>query len=207
MTGNSRFDFPEVRLECAGLTVGNFSVPPFHVQAGQTVCLHVSPRPEIWHEALAPILSGRIAHPALRFHGSASYLERPMPRRRWWGWLHNPSAHDWLTTERGMTSTEAATVLDMVDWPEDLSIGRMGWNERTMLALETCLLRPPDLLVFETVGHDLLTTRRIFERLSSRPPDLALIYLKTRHEMDDPCLPGGTCFDVVRAPSQAIIAE
>jgi len=76
-----------------------------------------------------------------------------------------------------------------------------------MLALEACLLRPPGLLVFDTVGHDSLTIQRIFERLSSRPPDLALIYLKTRHEMGDPCLPGGICLDLVRAPSQATIAE
>lgn len=206
MTGNGRLDMPEIRLECAGLTVGDFSVgdfcvPSFQVQAGQAVCLHVPPHPAIWHESLKPILSGRKAYPALHLHGVVSYLERPMPRRRWWGKLYNPSASDWLTTEKGLTSPEAATVLSMVGEPADRSVGRLGWRERTLLALGACLLRPPDLLVFDTVGNDPQTIQHLLERLASRPPSLALVYLKTRRGAEDPCLPGAVCLEMARAPS------
>jgi hypothetical protein len=144
-----------------------------------------------WQEQLLPILTGQIEHPSLRFFGTISYLDRPKPRRHWWGGLRDPSAHDWLTAERGLTSTEAAGILGFLDLPPNLSVGRVGWNERTMLALETYLLRPPDLLVIDTAGNDSLTAHHIFERLASRPPELALLYLKTKCEMDDPCLPGG----------------
>jgi hypothetical protein len=161
----------------------------------------------IWYETLVPILSGRVAHPALHLHGSVSYLERPMPRRRWWGWLHDPSAHDWLTADKGLTSTEAAAVLGRVEEPADLSVGRIGWNERTLLALEAFLLRPADLLVFDTCGNDSLTAHRVFERLASRPLQLALVYLKTRFGTGDPCLPDAMCLDLVQAPLQATIAE
>lgn len=207
MTGDGRFDIPEIRLECDGLFVRDRFLPAFRVEAGQSVCLHVLlPSPK-WQEELLPILSGRIVHPTMHLHGSVSYLERPMPRRRWCGWLKDPSVRDWLIVERGMTAPEAAAVLVRVELPADLSIGRVGWNERTMLALEACLLRPPDLLVFDTCGNDLLGAHHIFERLASRPPQLALVYLKTRHERDDPCLPGSTCLEFVRAPSQATVAE
>lgn len=130
-----------------------------------------------------------------------------MPRRRWWGWLHDPSAYKWLTHERGLTSQEAVTVLDLVDWPEDLSIGCTSCNERTELALEACLLRPPDLLIFDSCGNDAETASHIFKRLASRTPQFALLYLKTRFESDDPCLPGAVCFEMVRSPAHATIAE
>jgi hypothetical protein len=160
----------------------------------------------LWQEKVLPLLSGRIMHPGLHLHGSVSYLERPMPRRRWWGWLHNPSTYEWLTAERGLTSSEATAVLDLVDELPNLSIGRVGWNERTMLALEACLLRPPDLLVFDTAGNDPLGGRRIFDRLASRPPELSLLYLKTTCEMDDPCLPDARCLILERPslPSGAV---
>lgn len=211
MTGNGRLDVPEVRLECAGLTVGDFSVgdfsvPSFQVQAGQAVCLHVPPYTAIWHENLRPILSGRIAHPALRLHGPVSYLERPMSRRRWWGLLRSPSIGHWLTVEKGLTSTEASAILGMVDLPADVSIGRIGGSERIILALEACLLRPPGLLVFETVGHGLPTIQYAFERLASRPPGLALLYLKTRRGTDAPCLPGAVCLEMTRARSRTTLA-
>jgi hypothetical protein len=206
MTGNVRFDMQEVRLECDGLTTRDFSLPPFCVQTGQSVCLHVRLSTAIWYETLKPMLSGRIAHSALHLHGSVSYLERPMPRRRWWGGWHGPSAGDWLTAERGLTSTEAESVLNLVGEPADMSIGRIGWKERTLLTLEACLLRPPDLLVFDTCGNDWETIYHIFNRLASRTPQFALLYLKTRLEREDLCLPGAACLELVRAPSPATLA-
>jgi hypothetical protein len=207
MTSKKSIERSRIRLECDGLTTQTFFIPSFHLEEGQVICLHVLLPSLAWHEDVLPILTGRTAHSSLRFFGTVAYLDRPMPRRRWWGGLYNPSASHWLIAEKGLTSKEAWAVLDLVDWPEDVSVGSEGWNERTMLALEACLLHPPDVLVLDTTGNDPLTTQSIFERLSSRPPDLALIYLKTRHEMDDPCFPGSTCFDVVRAPSQATLAE
>lgn len=207
MTVKNTIETSLVRLDCDGLITQDFSVPPFRVEAGQGVCLHVLLPSPMWHEKVMPLLAGRIAHPALHLLGSVSYLERPMPRRRWWGKLHNPSAGDWLTVERELTSTEAAAVLNLVGEPADLSIGRLGWNERTMLALEVCLLGPLDLLVFDTCGNDWLTTHRCFERLVSRPPQLALLYLKTRFEKEDACLPDSVCLEIVRAASSATIAE
>lgn len=207
MTGNGRLDMHAVRMECEGLTIRDFFLPPLRIEAGQTVCLHVRlPSPK-WQEGLVPILSGRIAHPALHLYGCVSYLERPMPWRRWWGKLYNPSAGDWLTGERGLTSAEAETVLHLVSEPAGMDIGRIGWRERTLLTLEAILLRPPDLLAFDTCGNDYLTIHHIFERLASRTPQFALLYLKTRFHKEDPCLTGAVCLEMARTPAPATIAE
>lgn len=206
MTLKRAINWSPICLDCDGLTIRDFSLPPFRIEAGQTFCLHVRlPSPK-WQDELVPILSGRVAHSAVHLHGSVTYLERPMPRRRWWGWLHNPSGRQWLTAEMGLTSIEAADILDLVDWPGDLSIGHFSCNDRTTLVLEACLLRPPDLLVFDTCGNDYLTTHRIFERLASRTPQYALLYLKTRFYKEDPCLPGAVCLEMARALSPTTLA-
>jgi hypothetical protein len=207
MTLKKAIETAPVYLECDGLTVRDFFLPPFRIEAGQTICLHVRMPSPKWQEELVPILSGRVAHPAMHLHGSVSYVERPMPRRRWWGLLHNPSTRQWLTAEMGLTSKEAAAILDLIDGPKDLSIGHYSCNDRTTLALEACLLRPPDLLVFDTCGNDPFTIPHIFERLASRQPQFALLYLKTRFGKEDPCLPGAVCLEMARPPSPATIAE
>jgi hypothetical protein len=207
MTGNGRMDKHAVLMECDGLSTRNFTVPPFRVEASQNVCLHVPLSMAIWHETLMPILVARIAHPSLHLHGSVSYLDRPMPQWRWWRGWHSPSAGHWLTAESGLTSTEAAAVLSTVDLPADMSVGRIGWRERTLIALEACLLRPPDLLVFDTCGNGPETISYVFDRLASRTPQFALLYLKTRLEKEDACLPGAVCHEVVRTGALATIAE
>ncbi len=214
MTRNGTPDAPP-RLACDGLVVGDFSVPPFRVGVGQAVCLHV-PLASVaggWRDRLAAALRGETAHPALRFCGSVGRLERPMPRRRWWGRRHDPSVSRWLTAERGLTPAEAADVLGRVALPSDIRIGWVGANERRMLALEACLLRPPDLLVFDTAGHDPLGISRILERVSARPPQMSVLYLKmpalwgNGQEADLPCLPGADCVCIGPRPLQPSAAE
>jgi hypothetical protein len=207
VTRNGPLETPALRLECTGFSVGDFSVPPFTVSSGQAVCLHIPPALTTGREELLAILTGRVVHPALRFFGSVGRLERPMPRRRWWGRLLDPAVRDWLIAEKGLTPEEAAAVLDRVALPPQMRIGRVGWNERSLLALEAGLLHPPGLLIFDTAGNDPLGVHRVFERLGSRPPSLALVYLKTVGGVDEPCLPGGACLAVACRSLQTTAVE
>jgi hypothetical protein len=156
---------------------------------------------------LLPVLTGQRAHPALHCFGSVRYLARPMPYRRWWGRRRNPQARDWLLAERGLTTTEAADALDRVGVPSDLRIGSIDWNERTMLALEALLFRVPDLLVFDTSGNGPDAEERIFARLTSRPANLALLYLRTHGGPDALCLPRSTCIALESCPAQTATVE
>jgi hypothetical protein len=207
VTRNGPLETPAPRLECAGFTIGDFSVPPFNVRAGQALCVHIPPALTAGREELLAILTGRVGHAALRFFGSVGRLDRPMPWRRWWGGLFDPPVRNWLIGERGLTPEEAAGVLDRVALPATLRIGRVGWNERTLLALEACLLHPPDLLIFDTAGNDPLGVQRVFERLVSRPPSLALAYMKTAWGVDEPCLPGAACLAVACRSLQTTAVE
>jgi hypothetical protein len=207
MAGTESAESLAIRLECDGLRVEGFAVPPFRVRAGQAVCLHVRLPSPVWQDRLLPILTAKVAHPAVRFFGSVGYLKRPMPHRRWWGWLQDPLVRDWLIEDRGLMPEEAADILGRVALPPDLRVGWVGWNERSLLALEAALLRVPDVLVFDTTGNDPAGARRVFERLTCRPANLALLYLKTQAEADAPCLPGSTCFALERCPAQPVIAE
>ena len=129
MMRHGQADTRALRLECVGLTVGDFSVPPFSVSAGQAVCLHVPPGSTAagWDELLE-ILNGRATHPGFRIQGSFGRLDRPIARRRWWGGLSDPAALDWLVGPAGLTPEEAARVLVQLAMPARLRVGRIGWN-------------------------------------------------------------------------------
>jgi hypothetical protein len=76
-----------------------------------------------------------------------------------------------------------------------------------MLAVEVCLLRPTQLVIFDTAGNDPLGVRRVLERFNSRPAEVSLIYLKTTRGTDESCLPGGICLSFAPRPLQATIVE
>lgn len=199
-----------LRLECSGLTIGGHVLPPFQVRAEEAVCLHVeyAPSADHWYDSVQPLLLGRIKHPAIRLLGVVANLERPFSPRRWMFWRKNPSARDWLLTEGKLSPQEAAHVLSQAPVPINVPVGWLGWGERTMLALEACLLHPPDLLVFDTAGCAGPTIEAVFDRLATRPSGLALAYLKTNLNYDYlPCLPGASCHVIAAVASQTAAVE
>lgn len=198
------------QLQCLGLAIGGHSLPPFQIEAGGAVCLHMEYSPDSvpYYDSVYPLLLGRTRHPAIRVHGVVAGLDRPFPPRRWQFWRRHLSARDWLLRVRGLSPAESARVLSVIPAiPPEMRVGWLGWNERTMLALEACLLRPPDLLVFDMAGCALPTKEAVFDRLATRPSQLAVAYLKTNPDADSPCLPGATCYVIAAQSSQPATVE
>ncbi|HYV34155.1 MAG TPA: hypothetical protein VE988_00540 [Gemmataceae bacterium] len=195
------------RLECQGFEAGDIVLPSFKLHAGESLCLHVEHGHLPWYETLLPLLKGEVIHSGLRIHGVVRYLERPMPARGWFGRRKDLSARDWLVLEKHVPLKAALAILDCVHIPQDLRIGWMGWNERTMLALEFNLFDPPDVLLFDTGGNDPLGVLRVFDRLATRPKTLTLVYLKYINGPGSPCLVGGQCLDVAARPTEAALVE
>jgi hypothetical protein len=208
MNQNGQTPSLALRLECMGLVVGGHTLPRFQVRAGEAVCLHVeySPGSLPWYDCLLPLLVGRIQHPAIRLYGPAASLDRPFPRRRWLPWRRHPSTRDWLLYEGRLSPQEAEHVLSLVPVSPAMRVTSLGWNDRTMLALEACLLHPPELLVFDTAGSAVPTIQAVFDRLATRPTDLALAYLKTNLDAGSPCLPGASCYEIATDSPQTTAA-
>jgi hypothetical protein len=194
-----------IRIKCLGLTAGGYVVPPFTLRAGESLCLHVPHSEPPWYEGLLRALTRVTPTPGLEFHGTLEYLERPMPRSRWWWPRRSPPTRGWLIDAKGLRPDEAEAVLSRVAVPPQAPVTWLGWNERTLLAVEVSLLRPCDVLVFDTMGNDPDGSRRIVERLASRPDGRALVYLKTAPSYS--CLPGATCLTLVAEGVQPALAE
>ncbi|HEX5273403.1 MAG TPA: hypothetical protein VFW33_23060 [Gemmataceae bacterium] len=192
-------------LECLGLAAGSGRVPPFQLRAGESLCLHVEPPSPYYHDVLVPLLTGRVAHPSLLLRGKVTYLERPMPRRGWFGRSLYRTASDWLTSEKGLTEEEAALILQRLSIAPEVKTGRLPGNERTFLALEAYLLRPSDVLAFDTAGLAPLSIRWVFDRLNAESRSFAKVYLKTNPS--PPCYPADACLDVAAQPSELARVE
>ena len=202
-----RINHETTRIECDGISVGGRFLPPFQLEAGGAICLHVEHCPIPWYEGLLQALKGETVHSGLRVLGSAAYLARPMPRRRWFGRWNDSSAQQWLISEGGLSEFQASSVLKLVGVPPELRIGWMGWNERTLLALEACFLKPPSVVIIDTAGNDPSGVELILNRTATRPVELALIYVKTILRESEPCLPGGRCLEVAVNPPVTVAVE
>jgi hypothetical protein len=196
-----------LRFECQGCRVDDHWIPPFQLHAGEAICLHILPGFFTWHDTLVPALRGEKDLSGLRVHGKVEYLARPTPQRGWFGRRRDSSAHDWLTLQKGLSEPEAEQILERVRVPGDVRIGWMGWNERTLLAVEAILCRPLDVLIFDTAGNDPFGSRHLVDRLTSRPENLSLIYLKTVNHPDVPCLSGSTCLEIRAQPIETAFVE
>ena len=194
-------------LQSFGLTVGGLFVPPFSLRSGESLCLHVGPSTIPWYDGLLPLFTGKATHPGLQIRGSVRYLERPMPRRRWWGRLDDPSISAWLLNEARIDPERMNDILARLAVTPDVRIGYLGGDPRTILALEAVLAHPPNLLVFDTAGNSPQAIQEVFGRLSSRPPEMALTYLKLLHNPDAPCVPGAVCLDLVAETKPLLAVE
>ena len=193
-----------VLIECAGLTIEDCLLPPFCLHTGEGLCVHVATPSPWWQDNLVPVLTGNRPRPELVLHGAVSYLERPRAERRWWGRLANPTVAEWLVAARGLQMSETAKALERVGLSGDIPMGSVGWNERTLLALEGWLARPTNALVFDTAGNDPRGEQRVMERVAARPECLTLIYLKT--SASTMCLPGSACIRLARRTLQPTTA-
>ena len=194
-------------MECFGLELAGSILPPFELHAGEALCLHIEHSTIPWYEGILKLLRGDISDPQLRVDGQVRYLERPMPGRGWFGRRKNMLPGNWLVNEVKLSPTEANRILNQLNVNPDLRIGWMGWNERTLLALEAYFVHSPDLLVFDTSGNDYQGIHTVFSRLDSRPPSMAVIYLKTNPGSMSPCFAGAKCIDLAIPAKYAISGE
>jgi hypothetical protein len=156
---------------------------------------------------MLPALTGKRPHPGLLIHGSIASLERPMAKRRWFRRPKYTAALEWLTRDKGLTAAEANGILDRLSLPPVARVEWQGWDERTRLTMDACLLRPPDVLVFDTAGNSPGCIQMIFERLAARPAGLALVYLKTATIPPSECLPGARCLALTTPALQTANVE
>jgi hypothetical protein len=184
-------------------------VPRFQVGVAEAVCLHVEHQPGFpWYDSILPLLNGDLEHPAIRRRGVHFYMKLPVTDRGWFGRAKDFTARDWLIKRRGVPRDEAERILNLVDARPNITVGRLPLNERMTIALEACLVHPPDMLLFDTFGCAPDTVQSLFDRLATRPSQLALAYLKTNLNYDDyPCLPGATCHVISALNPQAAAVE
>ena len=196
-------------LESSGLETGGRFVPRFQVGVGQSVCLHVEHQPEFpWYDWILPLLKGDVEHPAIGRRGVHFYMRAASADRGWFGRLKGTTALDWLVKRQGVPLHEAERILKLVDAPPNIRVNWLPLNERMTIALEACLVHPPDLLLFDTFGCAAYTVQSLFDRLATRPSQLALAYLKTNLNYDDyPCLPGAACHVIADLNHQPTAVE
>jgi hypothetical protein len=190
------------RIECVGARFGALWLPPFTCRDGEFVCLHV---PELGVQdgyMLSHVLVGQTQLEGLRVDGPALYVDRPVPQRGFLGFLRNPKIGSWLVRQPGVASNDALALLSRYDVQPELRIGQMGWNTRSLLALETAFYSPARLIVFATWGLADVSIREMYAVVEAKLRDRAILHVSLAGEVQRACYPGAKCIELALAANR-----
>lgn len=196
-----------VQLSCEGFALGAFWVPPFQLNTGVVVCLHLPFSPDSTEAArLIQILTGARSEPGVHAFGHLVYAQPAQGKRAHWAslfreetvreWLHR-SAQDPLSSEEDFFSRFGI----QASW----KVSQLGYNQRLLLSLEAAFQNRADAIIFSTVGGDPTGYSLAVEWFSwRRERAVSGIYLSFPFVQNGRprrfCFPGGTCVDVSIQP-------
>ncbi len=146
--------------------------------------------------SLPPRLTGESRLDGLRVNGPAGYVDRPVPRHGFLGFLRNPVVGSWLASQPGVGSAEALQLLARYGIPTDTRIGRMDWPSRSLIALEAAFLAAAPLIVFDTYGLADLSIRQMYALVERGLRDRAVVHVSLAAEGGPVCYPGGKCVEL-----------
>jgi len=194
-----------IRLESSGARFGALWLPPFVCRDGEFVCLHV-PEPGIPDGyGLSRCLTGEHRLQGLRVDGPAWYVDRPLPRPGFLGFLRNPSIGTWLARQPGVGSADGQELLARYGIRPETRVGRMDWASRSLIALEAASFSAARLIVFDTYGLADPSIREMYGVVETRLRDRAVVHVSLSAEGQRACYPGGRCvhlgLGVTRTPA------
>jgi hypothetical protein len=191
------------RLECVGARFGVLWLPPFACRDGEFVCLHV-PEPGIRDGYSLPrCLTGRSRLEGLQVNGPGLYVDRPVPRRGFLGFLRNPGIASWLASQSGVGSAAGLELLSRYRTRPETRIGRMDWPSRSLIALEAAFLGAAPLIIFDTFGLADPSIREMYAVVERRQRGRAVIHVSLSSDGQRLCYPASLCVPLRLAVNQS----
>ncbi len=182
-----------IRLESSGARFGALWLPPFVCRDGEFVCLHV-PEPGIPDGyGLPRCLTGEHPLQGLRVDGPAWYVDRPLPRPGFLGFLRNPSIRAWVADQPGVSPNDCQELLARMTFRPETRVGRMDWASRSLIALEAAFRGAARLIVFDTYGLADPSIREMYAVAETSLRDRAVLHVSLSAIGHRLCYPGSKC--------------
>ena len=200
-----------VRISCDGVSAGPLSIPPFRLESGELVCLHMPCLSDSKEERLViQLLTGELSDPNLVHNGRIFLADGPTCRAGFFGLFRRQRVRAWLKKKAGISAPEAQAIATRLGLHSD-QICRLPGNPRAQLGLEAAWARRADALIFSTVGLDPLGRKSLFEAVLLRIDQCPAIHLSfqywTQGRLERLCHSRARCIDVTQTPGTGTLKE
>src|SRR5947208_639789 len=100
-----------VRISCAGVSAGPLWIPPFRLESGELVCLHMPCLSSSEEERLViQLLTGEFSDPNISHNGRIFLADAPICRAGFFGLFRWPRVGAWLQKKAGISAPEAQAI-------------------------------------------------------------------------------------------------
>ncbi len=194
---------------CHGLTVSSIRIPPFELNAGDFICLHMPCSPFSHEEdEVVAVFTGEHPLSGCRPFGRIRRAFAPVCRGGVMGIFRRPRAVSWLCHSAALSRAEARAVLARNGLTLDARLCELAGTPKTLLGLEAAWALGAEGIVFRTVGLDPLGVRAVYSVVSGRLNQCAALHLSYAFEQNGragrECYPGGSCNELtkqIRSPA------
>ena len=200
-----------VRISCQGVCAGPLWIPPFRLESGELVCLHMPCLCFSEEERLViQLLTGELSNPNISQNGKIVLADGPSCRAGLFGLFRRQRVGAWLRKKAGISAHEAQAIAARLGLHSD-QICRLAGNPKAHLGLEAAWARKADGLIFSTVGLDGLGRKSLFEAVLSRIDQCPAIHLSyeywTQGRLERSCDPRARCIEVTQTPGTGTLRE
>ena len=192
-----------VCISWEGGNIGRLRIPPFSLEVGDLVCLHMPCLSDSEEEHLVVrVLTGKLSQPGLSISSRVAWAEPPVFRAGILSIFRRPRVGDWLRRKAGISPTEAGTIAESLGLNPDEQVCRLAGNPRAMLGFRAALATVPGAIIFSTVGLDPLGRKSLFEAVLSHIDQCPAIHLSyaywTQGRRERFCHPRARCLEVTQ---------
>jgi hypothetical protein len=195
-----------ILIECDGITLGKYSVPPFTLRAGEVVCWQMPAPAYSELERLAiKTLIGEYSLRGLNVSAKVLLVDPGLLsiHRRWQRLaylFHRPLLVNRLAKIAGISKAQAENIADRHGVRRDIRVGSLSNTPRVLLVLESAWARGAQVVVFSTVGCDPPGITAIYGEIATHLDDCAGIELCypvwTQGRQVRQWFPGATCVEL-----------
>jgi len=191
-----------VRISCEGVIVGGLSLPPFHLESGELICLHMPCLAYSQEERqVIDFLTAESPARGLSIFGRILFADPPEVRAGFLSIFRRPRVADWLQKKTGVSLAQATDIAKNLGLEINEQICRLEGTAKARLGLEAAWARGADGIVYSPVGIERLPIQEAVLSHIENCPAIELSYaFWTRGQRKRECHPRARCIEVTQVP-------
>lgn len=177
-------------IKCNGVVIGDLYIPKFRLKKGDLFCMHwpLPANTEMENEFIKYLI-GKKKSDQINIYGVVEKATPLVPEKKLFPFARETSLGNVIKKlANGAAVNKLLTVCKELEIDVDSKILSISLTKRALLGIEIALSNAPDVILFDICGLDPSGVQAIFDSVSDKLSDIAVIYFSY------PAIPERVCY-------------